>query len=87
MPKGPTKRPTKNKSDYNGPYDGSKGKWMTRKRVDADGEMDTRMAPEASKPTEAFNHHSGYSKKSSTKNEGSTGRKDFKFFKHSTKGK
>lgn len=81
------KRPTKNKKDYVGPYDGSSGKWMTRKKVDADGVKEERMVPEASKPTEAFNYKDGYSKKSATKNEGSKGRKDFPFFKHSTKGK
>lgn len=84
---GPKKRPTKGKNDYVGPYDGSNGKWMTRKRVDKDGNLERKMAPEASKPTEAGDYHSGYSKKSATKNEGSKGRKDFPFFKHSTKGK
>lgn len=81
------KRYTKNKKDYVGPYDGSSGKWMTRKKVDAEGNMKEGMAPNASKPTEAFNYNDGFSKKSATKNEGSKGRKDFPFFKHTTKGK
>lgn len=84
---GPTKRPTRGKKDYVGQFDGSKGRWMSRKRVDADGELDHGMAPEVSNPKEAFDYHGGSSKKSRTKNEGSTGRKDFPFFKHKTKGK
>jgi len=84
---GPTKRPTKNKNDYVGQYDGSDGRWMTRKKVDADGNTKTGMAPEASNPKEAFNYNDGFSAKSARKNEGSKGRKDFPFLKHTTKGK
>lgn len=81
------KRPVKNKRDYVGPFDGSKGTWMSRKKVDADGNMKEGMVPSASKPTEAFEYNDGFSKKSATKNEGSKGRKDFPFFKHKTTGK
>jgi hypothetical protein len=68
---GPKVRNTKNtrKNDYVGTLDGSKGKWMTRKIIDADGNKRSIMAPVASKPQEATKYNRGYSNASARKNE------------------
>jgi hypothetical protein len=68
---GPKTRNTKNttKKDYVGTYDGSKGKWTTRRVTDRDGNTRTLMAPVTSKPSEATKYNAGYSNASVRKNE------------------
>jgi hypothetical protein len=68
---GPKVRNTKNtsKKDYVGAFDGSNGKWTTRRVTDKDGDTRTQMAPVASKPQEATKYNKGYSNASVRKNE------------------
>ncbi len=47
-------------SDYVGPYDGSKNKWMSRSITDKGGNRAQKMVPVSSKPTEARDYHEGF---------------------------
>jgi hypothetical protein len=65
----PTKNPPLAKKtkasnkDYVGVYDGSKDRWMSRRKTDKGGNIKEGMAPESSRPSEANDYHEGFNRK------------------------